>query len=84
MRTKAEISNHDWFGNLPKGWEMRPLKSIFTFSKGLNITKNDLTETGNSVISYGQIHSKDYFGTGIVDNIIRYVPDEIVEKGDSS
>lgn len=63
---------------------MRPLKSIFTFSKGLNITKNDLTETGNSVISYGQIHSKDYFGTGIVDNIIRYVPDEIVEKGDSS
>lgn len=84
MRTQAEISNNDWFGNLLKGWEMKPLKSIFTFSKGLSITKNDLTETGKSVISYGQIHSKDYFGTGIVNNIIRYVSDEIAEKGDSS
>lgn len=63
---------------------MKPLKSLFTFSKGLNITKNNLTETGKSVINYGQIHSKDYFGTGIVNDIIRYVSSEITEKGDSS
>lgn len=84
MRTQAEICNHDWFGSLPKGWEMKPLKSLFTFSKGLSITKNNLTETGKSVINYGQIHSKDYFGTGIVNDIIRYVSSEITEKGDSS
>lgn len=84
MRTQAEIRNHDWFGRLPEGWEMKPLKSLFTFSKGLSITKKDLTESGKSVISYGQIHSKDYFGTRIVNEIIRYVSYEIVEKGDSS
>lgn len=84
MRTQAEIRNHDWFGRLPEGWEMKPLKSLFTFSKGLSITKKDLTESGKSVISYGQIHSKDYFGTRIVNDIIRYVSYEIAEKGDSS
>lgn len=84
MRTQGEICNHDWFGFLPEGWEMKPLKTLFAFSKGLNITKSDLTEIGGSVISYGQIHSKDYYGTGIVDNIIRYVSEETVKNSNSS
>jgi type I restriction enzyme S subunit len=84
MRTQAEICNHDWFGDLPEGWEMKPLKNLFSFSKGLSITKNDLTEAGKSVISYGQIHSKNYFGTGIVNDIIRHVSDAIGKNNNSA
>ena len=57
-----------------RGWTTRPLKSLFSFSKGLNITKEDLCEEGTAVISYGQIHSKNYHGTGIEEPIVRFVP----------
>lgn len=73
MRTKAEISNHDWFGNLPKGWEMKSMGSLFSFSKGITVTKADLTEDGAPVVNYGQIHSKANTGTKITSNLIRYI-----------
>lgn len=57
-----------------RGWTIRPLKSLFSFSKGLNITKEDLCEEGTAVVSYGQIHSKNYHGTGIEEPIVRFVP----------
>ena len=56
-----------------RGWTIRPLKSLFSFSKGLNITKEDLCEEGTAVVSYGQIHSKNYHGTGIEEPIVRFV-----------
>jgi type I restriction enzyme S subunit len=84
MRTREEIHSSEWFGTIPDGWEMKPLKSLFTFSKGLSITKADLTETGESVISYGQIHSKGYEGTGMTDDVIRHVSKQTVERCDSS
>lgn len=37
------------------------LKYIFDFGKGLNITKNDLSENGIKCISYGEIHGKNRF-----------------------
>lgn len=84
MRTRGEIRSAGWFGTIPDGWEMKPLKALFTFSKGLSITKADLTETGVSVISYGQIHSKTYEGTGMTDGIIRHVSPQTAENQDSS
>lgn len=51
-------SGIEWIGQVPEGWEVRKNKYIFDFSKGLSITKADLTETGIPVINYGQIHSK--------------------------
>ena len=38
----------------------RPLKQLFTLQKGLNITKDDLCESGVPVISYGQTHNDFY------------------------
>ena len=29
MRTRNEINNTEWFGHMPDGWEMKPLKSLF-------------------------------------------------------
>lgn len=72
------MRSSEWFGPIPEGWEMKPLKALFTFSKGLGITKADLTEEGAPVVSYGQIHSKTYKGTGIDESIVRYVSEQTV------
>lgn len=89
MRTLNEIADSSWIGTFPKKWNMLPIKSLFNFSKGLNITKEDLTDNGSKVISYGQIHAKDNNKTGIHSGMVRYVPKEktldaknaIVHKG---
>lgn len=82
-------SGIEWIDNIPKHWEVNKLKYLFIFGKGLPITKEDLKDSGISVISYGQIHSK--LNNGIInDNLIRYVddiylklePKSLVNKGD--
>ncbi len=67
-------SGVEWIGEIPEGWRVVPLKSIFTFGKGLSITKADLSDVGVKVISYGQIHSKENTSTNVNDSLIRYLP----------
>ena len=71
---KTKPSGVEWIGDIPEGWEVRRLKSIFEYRKGLSITKADLTQTGIPVISYGQIHSKKNTGTHLQDSLLRFVP----------
>jgi len=71
-------SGVEWIGEIPEGWKVYPFKSIFKTSKGLNITKADLTEKGIPVINYGQIHSKNNPGTRIIKELIRYVPEKYI------
>jgi hypothetical protein len=40
---KMKSSGNPWIGDVPDGWEVRRLKSIFEYHKGLSITKADLT-----------------------------------------
>ena len=83
-------SGVQWIGQIPEDWDSRRLKSLFTFGKGLPITKENLVETGLPVISYGQIHSKTNSGVRLQDDLIRFVPDTylssnpeaLVHKGD--
>ena len=83
-------SGIEWIGQIPEPWEIVKLKTKFSFGKGLNITKENLTETGIPVISYGQIHSKTNNGIEINDSLIRYVsetylkenPNSLVNRGD--
>lgn len=63
-----------WLGKAPQGWKIVPFKTLFRFGKGLMITKDDLTETGESVISYGQIHSKTNSGIHLDPSLLRHVP----------
>ena len=72
---KMKGSGVEWIGEIPEGWEIKPLKSYFDFSKGLPITKENLTETGVKVISYGQIHAKYNKSVTIDDRLYRYVSD---------
>ena len=66
-------SGVEWIGEIPAGWDIVPLKVLFSFGKGLPITKADLLECGEPVISYGQIHSKTNTPAHIKQELMRYV-----------
>ena len=83
-------SGVEWIGEIPQDWEVTPLKKLFSFGKGLPITKENLVEKGLPVISYGQIHSKSNTGTKLQSELLRYVsnsyldsnPNSLVHSGD--
>lgn len=75
------VSNVEWIDRIPEGWEIRPLKSLFDFGKGLPITKDNLVEAGIPVVSYGQIHAKWNSGVTIHEELKRFVPNEYLETG---
>ena len=78
MTKRYEIykdSGVQWLGKIPEHWVCVPFKSVFELGKGLSITKDDLTEEGIHVISYGQIHSKGNKSTIIVPELYRNVSD---------
>lgn len=77
-------SGIDWIGKIPEHWKVKRLKGIYSFGKGLNITKADLIDNGIPVISYGQLHSKLNTGTCIKDCLIRYVPEIFLENNSAS
>jgi type I restriction enzyme S subunit len=55
---KYKASGVEWLGDVPEGWEVKPLRSVFKFSKGLTITKENLQDEGVNCVNYGEIHSK--------------------------
>ena len=64
---------------LPVGWECARFRKLFSFGKGLSITKEDLVDEGVPVISYGQVHSKANTGTAIHESLIRFVPESYLK-----
>lgn len=92
LNPNAEMkdSGIDWIGKIPVSWNVERLIGYFKFGKGLSITKNDLSEDGVSVISYGQIHSKNNSFSKVENELIRYVSKDylnansasLVKKGD--
>lgn len=87
---ETKDSGIEWIETIPQGWDVSRLKALFCFGKGLPITKENLVEKGNAVISYGQIHSKINTGTKVLPELIRFVddsyltsnPQSLVHKGD--
>lgn len=55
---KLKDSGVEWIGKIPEHWEVKRLKYLFTLSKGLTITKENLIEIGVPCVNYGEIHSK--------------------------
>ncbi len=77
MAREMKNSGVKWIDVIPVNWQVKPLKTQFSFGKGLSITKADLVDEGSPVISYGQIHSKHNTGTNVTDDLIRFVPSTI-------
>lgn len=72
-----------WIEEIPSNWSTKRLRFMFSFGKGLSIKKEDLTDEGVPVISYGQIHSKKNPGTRVVDELIRFVPEVYLKTNPS-
>ena len=69
-------SGIEWIEAIPAEWAVLPLKQLFSFGKGLSITKDNLVEEGHPVISYGQIHSKQNSGVSVNDALIRFIAEK--------
>ena len=90
MARAMKDSGVEWIGEIPEGWKVYNIRHEFSFWKGLPITKEDLRDSGEPVISYGQIHSKINTGTTIKPALVRYVEgkyldthsDSLAHKGD--
>ena len=74
----------EWISEIPATWKTDRLKTLFTFGKGLPITKESLVDQGTPVISYGQIHAKYNTGTSITEALFRYVPESYIESNPDS
>ena len=88
MARSMKNSGVDWIETIPRYWFIDPIKNLFVFGNGLNITKADLVEEGCAVINSEQILSKKNTGMGVTDELIRYIPrklanpQSLVKKGD--
>lgn len=74
----------EWIPQIPTDWQVKRLKELFSFGKGLPITKADLVDSGVAVISYGQIHAKSNTGTHLAKSLLRYVPKTFLETNPSA
>jgi type I restriction enzyme S subunit len=83
-------SGIEWLGDLPQGWKVKPLRSVFKFSKGLTITKENLQDEGVYCVNYGEVHSKYGFRLNPLVHPLRCVapeylltnPDALICDGD--
>lgn len=81
---KMKKCDLEWISEIPATWKTDRLKALFTFGKGLPITKENLVDQGIPVISYGQIHAKYNTGTSIAESLFRYVPKSYIESNPES
>lgn len=84
MKREMQDSGVEWISEIPDTWHTGRLKAMFSFGKGLPITKDNLVEMGIAVISYGQIHSKSNSGVRIQQNLIRFVSKEYMDTNSAS
>lgn len=84
MAREMKDSGIEWIGEIPKEWEIRNIRNMFSFGKGLSITKENLREQGIAVVSYGQIHSKKNRFYEMSSELIRFVDESYLETNEQS
>ncbi|EOW2423348.1 restriction endonuclease subunit S [Campylobacter upsaliensis] len=55
---ESKNSGIEYLGLIPHHWEVRRVATLGKFFKGSNISKNDLQNSGVSVVLYGDIYTK--------------------------
>jgi len=75
--TNYKPTGLDWLPEIPERWEVRRLKDLFNFNKGLNITKKDLIKNGIKCLNYGEIHSKYPFYLDTEKHELLCVPESL-------
>ena len=83
-------SDIDWVEKLPKHWGASKLRYMFSFGKGLTITKANLLDEGIPCVNYGEVHSKYGFEFDpdihplkcVEETYLESSPNALLEKGD--
>src|SRR5690606_31452814 len=81
---KFKDSGVDWIGEIPEHWEVRKLRFDFNLSKGLTITKENLTDEGIPCVNYGEIHSKYGFEVNPSIHPLKFVPEDYLQTNPNS
>ncbi|MBN2103718.1 restriction endonuclease subunit S [bacterium] len=55
---KYKDSGVEWLGEIPEHWSEKRFRFLFSFSRGLSITRENLMDIGIPCVNYGDIHSK--------------------------
>lgn len=76
-----KTSEIEWIGKIPKHWEVKKLKYLFEFRRGLTITRANLKDKGIPCINYGEIHSKYGFEFNPNINNLKCVDENYLETG---
>jgi putative type I site-specific restriction-modification system, S subunit len=79
-----KATDNEWFPQIPADWRLEPLKKFTTTSTGITFTKADLVEEGNCVLSYGQVHAKNNPQTYVNPELVKYIPDSLIESKESA
>ncbi len=77
-------SGIEWIGEIPSHWEVKRFGHLFSFSRGLGITKQDLKDEGIPCVNYGEIHSKYGFAVNPEIHPLKCVEESYLETGDKS
>lgn len=77
-------SGVEWLGEIPVHWRINKLRYLFTFGKGLTITKENLQDEGISCINYGEIHSKYGFEISPLINLLKCVDKKYLKDNSDS
>lgn len=87
---KYRPSGIEWIGEIPEHWEVKRFKILFSFSRGLSITKENLQDEGVPCVNYGEIHSrlgieldpKKDFLPSVNETFLESSPNSLLKKGD--
>ncbi|QTR50825.1 restriction endonuclease subunit S [Candidatus Thiothrix anitrata] len=77
-------SGIEWLGKIPDHWELKKFRFLFSFGRGLGITKENLLDEGVPCINYGEIHSKYGFEVIPEKHPLKCVTPDYLETGTSS
>ena len=85
-----EKSDIDWVERLPEHWQLSKLRYMFSFGKGLTITKENLIDDGVPCVNYGEVHSKYGFEVNpdihllkcVSEQYLKSSPNALLIKGD--
>ncbi|EMS78421.1 restriction endonuclease subunit S [Desulfotignum phosphitoxidans] len=77
-------SGIEWLAEIPEHWNIKRFRNLFSFSKGLSITKENLQDEGIPCVNYGEIHSKYGFEVDPDKNELHCVGEDYLKRSPKS
>lgn len=74
----------EWPSEIPSLWNMTKLRYVFSFAKGLTITKEHLQDEGVPCVNYGEVHSKYGFEVDPKVHALKYVDEKYLKSNAES